>query len=217
MYAIALDGEKRPCRVRASNAGHCLFTGIASQERAERTAGALLDAELFSGWGIRTAAASEARFNPMSYHNGSVWPHDNAMIALGLARYGRKEEAAKILTGLFDASLFVDLHRLPELFCGFPRRPGKGPTLYPVACSPQSWAAGAVFMLLQACLGLRVCARNKQIRIQHPLLPESLQHVEISNLRINNASIDLELERYGAAVGVNVKRRQGDIEVVTIT
>jgi len=217
MYAIALDGEKRPCRVRASNAGHCLFTGIASQERAERTAAALLGVELFTGWGIRTAAASAPRFNPMSYHNGSVWPHDNAMIALGLARYGRKEEAAKILTGLFDASLFVDLHRLPELFCGFPRRPGKGPTLYPVACSPQSWAAGAVFMLLQACLGLRVCAREKQIRIQHPLLPESLQHVEISNLRINDASVDLVLERYGAAVGVNVKRRQGDIEVVTIT
>src|SRR5204862_182367 len=176
-YALALDGGKRQCRVVTSNAGHCLFAGIASEERAERLAKTLMAQASFSGWGIRTVATNARGYNPMSYHNGSVWPHDNALIAAGLARYRLTRPALKILTGLFDASLFVDLHRLPELFCGFPRRPGKGPTLYPVACSPQSWAAGAVFMLLQACLGLRVCAREKQIRIQHPLLPESLQHV----------------------------------------
>src|SRR5699024_5281723 len=147
---------KRPCKVRTSNAGHCLFTGIASPERAARVAQALLDQRSFSGWGIRTVARGEARYNPMSYHHGSIGPHDNGIVAAGLARRGRKDAAEKIMAGLFDASLFVDLNRMPELFCGFRRRPGEGPTLYPVACSPQAWAAGVVYQLLQACLGLRV-------------------------------------------------------------
>src|SRR5438128_3173709 len=140
-YALALDGDKRPCRVRTSNAGHCLFTGIASPERARRAAHVLLQKDSFSGWGIRTLAASEVRYNPMSYHNGSVWPHDNALIAAGLDRYGLKTAVLDVLTGLYEASRFVDLHRLPELFCGFVLRPGEGPALYPVACAPQSWAA----------------------------------------------------------------------------
>src|SRR5262249_31125702 len=142
-YALALDGAKQLCRVRTSNAGHCLFTGIAAPERAVRVARTLLGPESFSGWGVRTLATTEARYNPMSYHNGSIWPHDNALIALGLSRYGLEEEVLQIMNGLFDASLFLDLHRLPELFCGFVRRPGEGPTLYPVACAPQSWAAAA--------------------------------------------------------------------------
>jgi glycogen debranching enzyme len=137
-YAIALDGSKQPCRVRTSNAGHCLFTGIATQEHAQRVANTLTDERSFSGWGIRTVASGEARYNPMSYHNGSVWPHDNSLIAAGFARYELKESAAMVLAGLMDASLFFDLHRLPELFCGFPRRPGESPTLYPVACAPQA-------------------------------------------------------------------------------
>src|SRR5207253_2616485 len=127
-YALALDGSKQPCRVRTSNAGHCLFAGIAMEEHARRVAATLTDETSFSGWGIRTVATSEARYNPMSYHNGSVWPHDNALIAVGFARYGMKESAATVLAGLLDASLFFDLHRLPELFCGFPRRPGEAPT-----------------------------------------------------------------------------------------
>ncbi|MFQ5749734.1 MAG: glycogen debranching N-terminal domain-containing protein, partial [Planctomycetota bacterium] len=142
-YALALDGQKRPCRVPASNAGHALFSGIALPERAARTAATLLSDAFFSGWGVRTLAATATAYNPMSYHNGSVWPHDNALIASGLSRYAFKQDGLRILTGLFDASLFLELHRLPELFCGFPRRPGEGPTLYPVACSPQSWAAAA--------------------------------------------------------------------------
>src|SRR5262249_49371194 len=153
-YALALDGEKRPCRVRASNAGHCLLTGIASPEHAARTARTLLGDDFFTGWGVRTVAASEARYNPMSYHNGSVWPHDNALIACGLSRYGLREPVLAILSGLFEASHFLELQRMPELFCGFARRNGSGPTLYPVACAPQAWAAGAVYLLLQACLGL---------------------------------------------------------------
>lgn len=174
-YALALDGNKRPCRVPTSNPGHCLFAGIASLERARRVAATLTNGNSFSGWGIRTVAAATARYNPMSYHNGSVWPHDNSLIAAGFARYGLKKEAAKILTGLLDASLFFDLHRLPELFCGFPRRPGEGPTLYPVACSPQTWAAGAVLLLLQSSLGLQPCAPQRRLLLSKPVLPEFLQ------------------------------------------
>jgi len=213
-YAIALDGDKRPCRVRTSNAGHCLFGGIASDEHAGLTARTLLDSEGFSGWGVRTVAASEIRYNPMSYHNGSVWPHDNALIASGLARYKQKDLAAKVLTGMFDLALFSELHRLPELFCGFARRPGKGPTLYPVACSPQSWAAGAVFMLLQACIGLKVNAAKNQVCLLHPFLPESLPQVCIRNLRVNDATADIVLERYHDAVGLRVPRREGDLEII---
>ena len=147
-YAIALDGRKRPCEVRNSNAGHLLYSGIFDPQYAERVCRALTDERAYNGWGIRTISEGELRYNPMSYHNGSIWPHDTAMGVAGLARYGFSEEALKVMTGLFNASLFDPLHRLPELFCGFDRMPGHGPTLYPVACSPQAWAAGAVFLLL---------------------------------------------------------------------
>jgi glycogen debranching enzyme len=211
MYVLALDGKKRPCRVRASNAGHCLLTGIAGRDRALKTAQALLQSDSFSGWGIRTLAASEVRYNPMSYHNGSVWPHDNAMIALGMARYGFKDAVLKILTGLFDASLFVDLHRLPELFCGFPRRPSEGPTLYPVACAPQSWAAGSVFLLLQACLGLSIIGAESRICLTNPILPESLKEVRIQNLTVGKATVDLLFQRYPQNVSVRVLRMDGEV------
>src|SRR5262249_41227512 len=151
-YALALDAEKRPCRVRASNAGHCLFSGIARHDRAPLVAQTLLDESSYSGWGIRTVSTREHRYNPMAYHDGSVWPHDNAIIAHGFARYGLQQCALQVMRGLFDASTFFELRRTPELFCGFPRRAGEGPTLYPVACSPQSWAAGSVFYILQSCL-----------------------------------------------------------------
>ncbi|MGB7761706.1 MAG: amylo-alpha-1,6-glucosidase, partial [Bryobacteraceae bacterium] len=155
-YALALDGDKQPCRVRTSNAGQCLFSGIAAADRAVEMGPALLQADLFSGWGIRTVGAEEARYNPMGYHIGSVWPHDNALIASGMARYGMASEVSRLFTGLFDAAMYFDLHRIPELFCGFPREEGQGPILYPVACAPQSWSAAAVFLMFQACLGLRV-------------------------------------------------------------
>lgn len=216
IYALALDGKKRPCRVRTSNAGHCLFTGIASPERAWLTAQTLLSEDMYSGWGIRTVASSEIRYNPMSYHNGSVWPHDNAVIAHGLASYGFNDLAVRLLTGLFDASLFVDLHRLPELFCGFRRRPGEGPTLYPVACSPQAWAAASVFMLLQACLGLSVRGAEGQVRFAYPALPECLQFVRISNLKVNEGQVDILIERHPRDVSINVMRRTGDVEVVVV-
>jgi len=216
-YALALDGNKQPCQVRTSNAGHCLFAGIATQEHARRVATTLTDETSFSGWGIRTVASSEARYNPMSYHNGSVWPHDNTLIAAGFARYGLKESAAMVLAGLLDASLFFDLHRLPELFCGFPRRPGESPTLYPVACAPQAWASGAVFLLLEACLGLSVSAPEQTLVFSKPLLPAFLPEVSIRDLKVGDARVDLLLTRHDEGdVGVNVLRRDGVLEVVIL-
>jgi glycogen debranching enzyme len=215
-YALALDGEKRPCRVRNSNAGHCLFTGIASPEHAGRAARTLLAPELFAGWGIRTVAASESRYNPMGYHTGSVWPHDNALIAQGLARYGLAEMALQIWTGLFEAGMYFDLHRMPELFCGFAQEPGEGPILYPVACSPQAWSAASVFLLLQACLGLEISGLEARLCFNRPQLPASLGELRIHNLEVAGATVDLLLVRHESDVGVNVLRREGDVRVTVV-
>ena len=157
----------------ASNAGQVLFSGIADPDRAALVAKGLLRPDFFSGWGIRTVARGEARFNPMSYHNGSVWPHDNALIALGLARYGLKQPIDRIFEGLFHAGTYMDHRRLPELFCGFRRQRGHGPTLYPVACAPQAWAAATPFALLQASLGLEFDPFTNEIRLNNPRLPGS--------------------------------------------
>jgi glycogen debranching enzyme len=211
-YALALDQQKRPCKVRASNAGHCLFAGIATDEYAERTAKTLMSEDLFSGWGIRTLSTSEVRYNPMSYHNGSVWPHDNAVIAAGFARYGLKEPISKVITGLFEASLYFEMHRLPELFCGFPRREGEGPTLYPVACAPQAWAAGSVFLVLQACLGLSVHASEGKVHFDSPVLPECINQIYLKNLRVDSSLLDLVVDR--TFQGIGVERRQGDASIV---
>ena len=212
-FALALDGAKRACRVRASNAGHCLFAGVATPEQAAAAARTLLAPESFSGWGVRTLAAGQPRYNPMSYHNGSVWPHDNAIIAAGLARYGHKALAAQILDALFEASLFMDLHRLPELFCGFPRRPGEGPTLYPVACAPQAWAAGAPFLMLQAVLGLTVDGPGASVCFHRPILPAALPQLRIENLRVGEAEVDLFLQRHEHDVSVTILARRGEVEV----
>jgi len=214
-YVLALDGEKQPCRVRTSNAGHCLFTGITTEEHAQHVAKTLTTERAYSGWGIRTVSVGEPRYNPMSYHNGSIWPHDNALIAAGFARYKLKDETIKILTGLFDASIFFDLHRLPELFCGFSRRHGESPTLYPVACSPQTWASGAVFLLLESCLGLKVLGSEKRVVFSKPSLPESLHQITIQKLRIGTAELDLLITRHEEGdVSINVLRREGSVEVV---
>ena len=214
-YALALDGLKKPCRVKTSNAGHSLWTGIATRQHGVRTAKTLMTEACFNGWGVRTVAATEIRFNPMSYHNGSVWPHDNAIIAAGMASYGFKQGALKIFSGLFDSSRFLDLHRLPELFCGFSRRLGEGPTLYPVACNPQTWSSVALFLLLQSCLGLRIDAPRARLSFSQPVLPPFLKHIEIKNLTIGDATVDLSLERQAEDVRVNVVRREGRVEIVT--
>ncbi len=215
-FAMALDGEKRPCCVMSSNAGHALYTGIARPERAESVARTLLSPEGFSGWGVRTIGTSEIRYNPMSYHNGSVWPHDNALIAAGLSRYGFTVAAAKILDALYGLSEVVDLHRLPELICGFHRRGGEHPTLYPVACAPQAWAAGAVYLLLQASLGLRIDGAAKRVSFTRAVLPESIGLLEIANLCVGDAAVDLRLERHPHDVGVTVLRRTGEVEIVAV-
>ena len=216
MFAIALDGEKKPCRVRSSNAGQCLFSGIASDSQYRSISEALLSPAFYSGWGVRTIVTGERRYNPMSYHNGSMWPHDNALIALGALRRADKDLALRITSGLLDLASEVMLHRLPELICGFGRRPGKGPTLYPVACSPQAWAAGSVFMVLQACLGLEIRASESRLYMHHSALPEKLQHVRIRNLKVGNGSVDLSCERYADTVSVNILRRNGNVEVVSL-
>jgi glycogen debranching enzyme len=215
-YAIALDGEKRPCRIVSSNPGHALFAGIASPERARRVAETLLDRDSFSGWGVRTLAASARRYNPMSYHNGSLWPHDNALIALGLSRYGFTAEALRLLDGMLDATKYMDLLRPPELFCGFSRRRNKSPTLYPVACSPQAWASAAPLALLEACLGLRCDHAKGEIRFEQPALPREIDEVRIRRLRLGDASVDVLLRRYAADVAVNVIERRGDVRVVVV-
>jgi glycogen debranching enzyme len=216
-YALALDGNKRPCQVRTSNAGQCLFTGIVSPERAWRVARTLMGPDSFSGWGIRTVAASEARYNPMAYHNGSVWPHDNALIAQGFARYGLGDKALHILTGMFEAGLYFDLHRMPELFCGFAKNPGEGPILYPVACSPQAWSAASTFLLFQACLGLGINGPEAQVYFSHPRLPTFLAEMRIHNLEVAGATVDLLLVRHEHDVGVKVLRREGDVQIMVVT
>ena len=215
-YALALDAHKRPCRVRTSNPGHCLFTGIASQDRAGRVADTLMSNPSFAGWGVRTVAAGAARYNPMSYHNGSIWPHDNALVAAGLARYGFTAAAGRIMAAMFDLSEAVDLHRLPELICGFHRRGGESPTLYPVACAPQAWAAGAVYLLLQACLGLSIDAAARRVSFSRAVLPETIDWLRIMNLSVADSSVDLLLTRHTYDVGVTVLRRDGDVEIVAV-
>jgi glycogen debranching enzyme len=215
-YALALDGSKNPCRVRTSNAGQLLFTGIVSPERAAAITEQLLRPDFFSGWGIRTVAASEARYNPMSYHNGSIWPHDNALIALGFARYGNRAAAGRILEAMFAAASYMDLRRLPELYCGFPRRRGRGPTLYPVACSPQAWAAGTPFLLVQATLGLTFDPSRNEIRLENPYVPLFLDHLLLRNVGLCGASADLLVHRDGDAVSVEVIRAEGEIRVSVV-
>lgn len=215
-YALALDGRKNPCRVRSSNAGQTLFTGIASPERAARVAATLMDRASFSNWGIRTIAEGEARYNPMSYHNGSIWPHDNALIAMGFARYGFVEPLLRLATGMFDAAMVLDLHRLPELFCGFERRPGQGPTGYPVACIPQAWASATVFAFLGAMLGLSFNHHQRQIRLTRPVLPAFLDEIVIRNLRLGDSAVDLLFRRHTRDVALNVLRKDGKVEVIIV-
>jgi len=213
-YALALDGRKKQCAVRSSNAGHALFCGIAEPEHAKRAANTLMHDHSFCGWGVRTIAASESRYNPMSYHNGSVWPHDNAIVALGFSHYGLQNDVARIMNGLHEASRFVDLHRLPELFCGFHRRPEtSGPTLYPVACSPQAWAAGSVYMLVQACLGLKIDAPAKKICLVHPTLPPHVNEMRVRNLRVRDAKLDLMVRRDRDQIRTEILERAGLVEV----
>lgn len=215
-YALALDREKKPCAVRTSNAGHALFTGIAEPARGARVAATLFEDDLFSGWGIRTVSSQAALYNPMAYHNGSVWPHDNALIAWGLPAYGSKERAIDLLHAFMDVAAAVNLSRMPELFCGFKRRPDQGITLHPVACSPQAWAATTVLGLLQTALGISVAGLRNTITIDRPQLPHFLAEVAVRGLTVGTGSIDLVFSRIGDDVSTHVTNRSGRIDVTIL-
>lgn len=213
-YAIAIDGDGKPCSVRASNAGHLLYCGVPSEERGAIVAKELLSSRFSSGWGIRTLASGEVRYNPMSYHNGSIWPHDTSLCAAGISRYGARDPVEQILSGLFKAANHFAM-RLPELYCGFPRNTGQGPAPYPVACLPQAWSSGAVFMLLQSCLGVRIDGRRKEVHIERPLLPSGTESLGIRDLPVGDASIDLEFHRIGEeVVAVPGKHVEGGVRVL---
>jgi glycogen debranching enzyme len=195
-YGIAIDGQGRLCRPPTTNAGHLLFVGLPSPERAERVRERLLSADFLTGWGLRTLASSAVRFNPMSYHNGSVWPHDTAICAAGLSRYGHRDAAVQVLDSLGRAATKFNM-RLPELFCGFARAPGEPPIAYPVACMPQAWAAGSVFMLLEACLGLSIDGWNERIRLDQPQLPQGVDRLTLTDLAVGRRLVNLTLSRTG--------------------
>ncbi len=203
-YFIALQRDKQACRIVSSNAGHCLFTGIADTDKALKTAKRLMQPDMFTGWGIRTLSSNEKRYNPMSYHNGSVWPHDVAIIAMGFAKYGLKEEVLQLTNGLFDASLFIELQRLPELFCGLERRPGEGPTDYPVACSPQAWSVASVYMLLQACLGIEILAKERILKFNNPVMPKGVKKIHIEPLALGEKHVAIDVQNKKGHIQIKI-------------
>jgi len=213
-FALALDGEKQPCRVRTSNVGHCLYTGIAHSERGRQIIAGFGDEQFFSGWGVRTVSESELRYNPMSYHNGGVWPHDNALLAAGAARYDDKQFALRILNAQFEAAQHFDHLRLPELFCGFRRRGREPPLNFPVACSPQAVSAGATFLMLQSILGISIDAIDRQVVLAHPVVPDDFDEIRVRNLTVAEASVDFTVRRHGSSVSVSVERREGKLDLV---
>ncbi len=212
-YAMALDGDKRPLDAIASNAGHCLWTGIASPARARDVADRLMSPEMFSGWGIRTYAEGQPGYNPIGYHTGSVWPHDTSLVAAGLKRYGFDDESNRLVGHVFQAAQHFAEYRLPELFCGFDRDQASMPVPYPVACSPQAWAAGASFLFLETMLGLRAHAGQGELELRHPNLPDWIGKVTLTNLRIGDASVDLLFHRWRGTTSAEVLRKVGDLSV----
>jgi glycogen debranching enzyme len=215
-YAIALDGNKALCAIRTSNAGHVLYCGAAEPGKARRVGRDLMTQDLFSGWGIRTVASDASLYNPMSYHNGTIWPHDCSIVAAGLARYGMSEEVGRIFTGLFEAACHFPHFRLPELFCGFARHAGEGPVAYPSACTPQAWASGAVFLLLQASLGIEIDAQNRVVAVRSPFLPEWLRRVTVKDLTIGTGRATLHFRREKAGVEVGLSDVKGDVRLVSL-
>lgn len=213
-YVLALDGNKKPCRVVSSNAGQCFFTGIVDEDKARMLADTMMHENMFSGWGTRTLSSAEVKYNPMSYHNGSVWPHDTALVAFGLSLYGFKTEALKIMNALFDAALFIELQRLPELYCGFERKSNEGPTAYPVACSPQAWSVSAIFILLQACLSIEINAITKTIVFNKPELPDYLKKIHVAKLQIGDYKLNFDAFRHKYDVGFNIINKHENWNVI---
>ena len=213
-FAAALDADKRQIRTVMSNPGHGLYCDIVDEDKAVALAKRLLAPDMFSGWGIRTMSKAAAAYNPMSYNNGSVWPHDNALIAAGLKRYGFARSTNRVATALFDAAIQADYLRLPELFCGFTRRTPNRPVSYPVACSPQAWAAGSPFLMLQALLGISARAHENLLTVNKPHLPTWLNTVEVRNLAVGDSRISLVFRREGEITSFSLLSREGDLRVV---
>ncbi len=216
-YAMALDGEKKQLQVIASNPGHLLFTRVIGKERARAVVNQLMREHMFSGWGWRTMSQDEQVFNPLSYHRGSVWPHDNSLIAHGMALNEFRDEATKCLTTLFQAALNFRDYRLPELYCGVQRRDYDEPVHYPVSCSPQAWASGALFLVLASVLGIRPSAHRKELNIVNPMLPEWLDYLHIRNLQIGTSCVGLDFTRRGERTFCNVVDVTGEKLVVNVT
>lgn len=212
-YGIARDGNDTLCRVRASNVGHLLYVGLPKPWRAKNVIRQLRSAAFDGGWGVRTLAMQQARYNPMSYHDGSVWPHDVALCAAGMAHYGERDDAVRLLGETFEAAAHFGM-RLPELFCGFPRALGEPPIAYPVACLPQAWAAGSVFMMLQACLGVEVDGRRGEVRIDRPNLPNGVDRLTLHKLDVGGDSIDLGFERIGSRTVAFRAGGSADVRIV---
>jgi glycogen debranching enzyme len=214
-YALALQADQAPCRVITSNPGQALWSGIVDDEKAQFVVDRLLREDMFNGWGIRTSSSYERRYNPIGYHLGTVWPHDNSLIAAGFRRYGYATEACRILTSVLEAALHFRNCRLPEVFAGFSREEYAVPVHYPVACHPQAWAAGAVPYLLETCLGLHPEAFDARLRITRPILPDFVNHLEISRLRVGGAMIDLRFKRQAdGTVQAEVVKTDGNIDIV---
>jgi glycogen debranching enzyme len=213
-YGLAIDGTGEMCGPLASNAGHLLFVNLPQPDRAAKVTECLLSPKFDSGWGIRTLAVGAARFNPMSYHNGSVWPHDTALAVFGMAQYGERTGPAKILGDMFQVSKTFDM-RMPELLCGFVRQAEEPPVAYPVACMPQAWAAGATFMMLQACLGLTIDATRREVRIVRPILPEGADHLSLTGLTVAGATVDIDFQRMGGRIAA-IPRSSGGPSVAVV-
>ena len=215
-YVLALDGRKAPCRVRTSNAGHCLWTRIADRSRGRRVVEGLMAPDMFSGWGVRTLSAKEVAYNPMSYHRGSIWPHDCSLLAAGMAAYDRPDATLTLLQAMLDATDHFERRRLPELFCGFDRVADEPPTPYPSACAPQAWAAGAGFLFVASMLGLQIDAPASRVWLRHPSLPEGVDEMAIAGLQVGEAELDLHVHRHREHVGVSVRAMTGKAEVVVV-
>jgi len=213
-FALALDGRKQQVRSISSNPGHCLYCGIVDDDKAAAVAERLMASDMFSGWGVRTLATSSRAYNPMSYHNGSVWPHDNAIAAAGLKRYGFHAETARIAGGLFEVAAAARDFRLPELFCGFHRDQSRSIVAYPVACIPQAWAAAAPFMLVQSMMGISPHAPSNTLTVDRPMLPDWLQSLELRDLRIAHSGVSVSFQRSRPGItGFSVLEQDGDVRV----
>jgi glycogen debranching enzyme len=201
-----------------SNPAHCLYCGIVDEDKARLVAERLMAPDMFSGWGIRTLSSSSPAYNPMSYHNGSVWPHDNAIAAAGLKRYGFDTATGRIATGLFDVASTARDFRLPELFCGFQRDGSRAIVAYPVACIPQAWAAAAPFMLVQAVLGISAHAPQNRLTVDRPQLPEWLASAEIRDIRVGHSKVSLAFRDAGSgSTGFSLLEQHGDVRVTMTT